>query len=76
MPVEEPEKLSLKQIHFFKMHASDVSHEVIPKEDVVVKLGSEESSCEYKPIGKGKFISSFKSESAVRRDALGWRSEL
>lgn len=38
-PVEEAEKLGLQQVHLFQVHASDVGHEMVPIEDVIVELG-------------------------------------
>jgi hypothetical protein len=38
-PVEEAEKLGLQEVKLLKVHASDVGHEMVPVEHVVVELG-------------------------------------
>jgi hypothetical protein len=49
-PVDELQKLSLKQVHLLKRDAAHIGQEVIAIEDIIVELGGEQDSRENEPI--------------------------
>jgi hypothetical protein len=42
-PVNELEELDFQQVHLFQVNAAHLGHEMVPVEDIIVKLGSQES---------------------------------
>ena len=42
-PVNELEELDFQQVHLLQVNAAHLGHEMIPVEDIIVKLGSQES---------------------------------
>ena len=42
-PVNELEELDFQQVHLFQVNAAHLGYEMIPIEDIIVKLGSQES---------------------------------
>ena len=63
VPVEQPKKLCLQEVHLLQLNATHVCYEVVAKEDVIVKLRSDQSGCKDQPIfQKNKYFNSGVSE--------------